>query len=80
MQTLQHLSHTQCIIDYTSFKQTVHPNDFENKSFMLNTCLLSGRFQTDKKQTKAETIEQDVRWQGLSSKHLFLELLGAQFA
>ena len=61
---------------YASFKHTVHPSGFENKRFPLNTCFLSGLFQTGKVQTKAETIEPNIRQQGSSSKHLFLELPG----
>ena len=38
-------------------------------------CLFSRLFQTGKVQTKVGTIEQNVRWQESSSKHLFLELL-----
>ena len=54
----------------------MHPNNFEIKCFLLNACLLNGRFQTGKVQTKVGTMEQNVRWQESSSKHLFLELLG----
>ena len=61
---------------YTSFKQTVHPNNFEIKGFLLNICLFSGLFQTGKVQTKGGTIEQNVKWQESNSKHLFVELLG----
>ena len=49
---------------YISFKRVVHPRDFENKRFVRNACLLSRLFQTGKVQTKAETIERNVRWEG----------------
>ena len=51
-----------------SSKRTMHSNDFENKSFQLNACLLGRIFQTRKVQTKAETIEGTMRWQESSSK------------
>ena len=35
-----------------------------NAFFPLNACLLIGHFQTGKIQTKAETMEQNMKWQG----------------
>ena len=51
---------------YTSFKQTAHPSNFENKS-----CLLSKLFHTGKVQTKAKTTERNMRCKGSNSKSLF---------
>ena len=61
------------LLVYTSFKRTVHLSDFENMCFPLNACLLSRLFQTGKVQTKAETMERSMRWQGSISKHLIPE-------
>ena len=36
----------------TSFKQTVHPSNFENRCFPPNACLLSRLLQTGEAQTK----------------------------
>ena len=38
---------------YTSFKRIVHLSDFENRRFLLHTCLLSILLQTGEVQTKA---------------------------
>ena len=52
----------------------MHLSDSENIHFLLSSCLLSSRrFQISKVQTKAETIERNVK-QRSSSKRLFLEL------
>ena len=63
----------------TLLSSGVNHIDFENKRFPLNACLLSRLFQTGKVQTKAETMGGNMRWQGSSSKHLFLELPGCTF-
>ena len=42
---------------YASFKETVHPSDFENKRVTVNICLHSRLFQTGKKRAKAGTME-----------------------
>ena len=57
-------------------KPTVHLSEFENKCFPLNANLLGRLFQTGKIQTKTETMEQNMRWQGSSSKRLFLRIAG----
>ena len=62
------------------FQANCAPSDFENKRLPLNACLLGGLFLTGKVQTKSETIEWHMRWQGSSSKRLFLNCQGAQFA
>ena len=61
---------------YPSFKRTVHPGDFENKCLLQNACPLIRYFKTDKVQTKAETIERTMKWQGSSSKRLFFIIAG----
>ena len=41
-----------CFENSTSFTQTVHPNNFEIKCFLLNACLFSRLFQTDNVENK----------------------------
>ena len=52
----------------------MHPSDFENKCFLLNICLLSGLFQTGRVQTKAETVEQNMRYQESKQQEFILRI------
>ena len=56
------------------FKQTVHCSNFEK-----STSLLIRLFQTAKVQTKAETIEWNMKWQESNSKGVFYNFCDAQF-
>ena len=58
------------------FEPSCAPQNFENKRFPLNACLLSRLLQIGKVQTKAETVEQNVRLQGSSTTRLCSELPG----